>query len=198
MATRQTRADRKAETRERLLRAAERIVTDHGFGRLTLEAVAQKAGLTKGAIYSNFASKEELVIETATRLTPGLNFDDALTGARDVPDMLDRASAALVGAVQKRAKEAALLLEFNAMSIRDAKLRQAMRAFEDDELDDSEVPAWLEAHADEIPLPLDQWVHVVNAVATGLMTRRLMEGPEAVPDEVFTWTFRRLGLRPDD
>src|SRR5437773_1504987 len=65
---RQTRAEKKADTRERLLAAAEAIAVNEGFGRITLEAVATAAGLTKGAIYSNFESKEELLIEVVVRV----------------------------------------------------------------------------------------------------------------------------------
>ena len=200
MPTKQTRAEKKAETKERLLRAAERIVTDHGFGRLTLEAVADRAGLTKGAIYSNFESKEELVVEVAMRLTPGLSLDEVVLEARDLADMLDRVAGALAAMARRHAKEAALLLEFQALRIRDPKLRHAVQARDDADADDigDRILGWFDAHAEEIPLPLEEFLHVLNAVATGLLTRRLVEGAEAVPDELFTWTFRRLVLGRDD
>jgi AcrR family transcriptional regulator len=55
-----TRAERQAQTRTQLVNAAERLFTDQGFHATSLDAVAAEAGFTKGAVYSNFASKEDL------------------------------------------------------------------------------------------------------------------------------------------
>jgi AcrR family transcriptional regulator len=55
-----TRAQRQARTRKELVDAAERLFTDQGFHATSLDAVAAEAGFTKGAVYSNFASKEDL------------------------------------------------------------------------------------------------------------------------------------------
>jgi AcrR family transcriptional regulator len=55
-----TRAQRQARTRNELIDAAERLFTAQGFHATSLDAVAAEAGFTKGAVYSNFASKEDL------------------------------------------------------------------------------------------------------------------------------------------
>jgi AcrR family transcriptional regulator len=55
-----TRAQRQAHTRKELVDAAERLFTAQGFHATSLDAVAAEAGFTKGAVYSNFASKEDL------------------------------------------------------------------------------------------------------------------------------------------
>jgi AcrR family transcriptional regulator len=55
-----TRAQRQAQTRKELVDAAERLFTAQGFHATSLDAVAAEAGFTKGAVYSNFASKEDL------------------------------------------------------------------------------------------------------------------------------------------
>jgi AcrR family transcriptional regulator len=55
-----TRAERQAQTRRELVDAAERLFTAQGFHATSLDAVAAEAGFTKGAVYSNFASKEDL------------------------------------------------------------------------------------------------------------------------------------------
>jgi AcrR family transcriptional regulator len=55
-----TRAERQAQTRQELVDAAERLFTAQGFHATSLDAVAAEAGFTKGAVYSNFASKEDL------------------------------------------------------------------------------------------------------------------------------------------
>jgi AcrR family transcriptional regulator len=55
-----TRTERQARTRTELIDAAERLVTAQGYHATSLDAVADDAGYTKGAVYSNFASKEDL------------------------------------------------------------------------------------------------------------------------------------------
>ncbi len=55
-----TRAERKARTREQLVSSAERLFKRDGFHASSVDAVADDAGYTKGAVYSNFAGKEEL------------------------------------------------------------------------------------------------------------------------------------------
>jgi AcrR family transcriptional regulator len=55
-----TRGERKARTREELIAAAERLFSTQGFHAVSVDAVADEAGYTKGAVYSNFDSKEDL------------------------------------------------------------------------------------------------------------------------------------------
>jgi AcrR family transcriptional regulator len=62
MATRMTRAERKAQTRAQLMDAANRLFARQGYGATTLEQIADEAGMTKGAVYSNYESKEELFL----------------------------------------------------------------------------------------------------------------------------------------
>src|SRR3954471_701676 len=57
-----TREERKAQTRSDLLRAASRLFVRNGFVDTSLSDIAEEAALTKGAVYSNFESKEELFI----------------------------------------------------------------------------------------------------------------------------------------
>lgn len=60
MRTTPTREARKAQTRAELVGAADRLFTTNGFHATSVDAVAEAAGYTKGAVYSNFASKEDL------------------------------------------------------------------------------------------------------------------------------------------
>lgn len=56
--TRPTRDD----TREKLFEAAARVFEEQGIGGASIEAIAAAAGFTRGAFYSNFTSKDELII----------------------------------------------------------------------------------------------------------------------------------------
>ena len=56
--TRPTRDD----TCEKLFEAAARVFEEQGIGGASIEVIAAAAGLTRGAFYSNFKSKDELII----------------------------------------------------------------------------------------------------------------------------------------
>jgi AcrR family transcriptional regulator len=56
------RAPRKARNRAALLEAAARVYARRGFDGATIDEVAEEAGFTKGAVYSHFGSKENLLV----------------------------------------------------------------------------------------------------------------------------------------
>ena len=62
-----TREERKARTRRDLINAAERLFVRDGFHATSVDLVADEAGYTKGAVYSNFDSKEELFLAVYRR-----------------------------------------------------------------------------------------------------------------------------------
>lgn len=59
-ATTSRRQERSETTRARLIRAAEKIFARDGFEAAKLEEIAAEAGYTRGALYANFESKEDL------------------------------------------------------------------------------------------------------------------------------------------
>lgn len=60
---RRTQADRRARSRNALLEAAARGLSKYGYGLLSLSDVAAEAGYTRGALYHQFAGKEDLALE---------------------------------------------------------------------------------------------------------------------------------------
>jgi AcrR family transcriptional regulator len=57
-----TRHQAKARTRERLLDAGAAVFEADGFYIATVEAIAERAGFTRGAFYANFADKSDLLL----------------------------------------------------------------------------------------------------------------------------------------
>jgi AcrR family transcriptional regulator len=85
--TRPTRDD----TREKLFEAAARVFEEYGIGGASIETIAAAAGFSRGAFYSNFKSKDELIIamledhvEQSTR-----RYLDLLTRHRNLADFID-------------------------------------------------------------------------------------------------------------
>jgi AcrR family transcriptional regulator len=71
--------------RERILEAAERVVTEVGAARLTLDAVAQSAGVSKGGLLYHFPSKESLLGALAQRYVDSMQhcIESAKSSLRD-------------------------------------------------------------------------------------------------------------------
>jgi AcrR family transcriptional regulator len=85
--TRPTRDD----TREKLFEAAARVFEEQGIGGASIETIAAAAGLTRGAFYSNFKSKDELIIamlEDHVEQSIRRNLD-LLARHKSLPDFID-------------------------------------------------------------------------------------------------------------
>lgn len=64
---RRSRQEMQAQTREKLLEVATRLFVEKGYGGTSLRDIAEQAGFTQGAFYSNFESKEALLLEMLRR-----------------------------------------------------------------------------------------------------------------------------------
>ena len=126
-----TRAERQADTRQALLDAAASVFVERGFAGSSVEAVAERAGYTRGAFYSNFASKEELFAELLQQRVYAIYRDMAERSAagenpplRETGERLARIQAAPEGRWLFR-----LWLELLAHAGRDESFRSIAAAF---------------------------------------------------------------------
>lgn len=93
-----TRAESQSRNREQLLRTARELFLRDGYQATSLAAIAEAAGFSTGAVYSNFASKAEMALPVlraiqaeqlaalAAVLDAGLPREDMLTALRDWAD----------------------------------------------------------------------------------------------------------------
>ena len=127
-------ASDRGDSRERIVAAAVRVFARKGFQRASLDEIAADAGLTKGAIYWHFRSKNDLFFSLLERCfernTAPLPADIARAVASAGPDNRREVMIALFRSVLRRFREDAdwprLLLEFLAQS-RDAGIAARLR-----------------------------------------------------------------------
>ncbi|MCW3528609.1 TetR/AcrR family transcriptional regulator, partial [Burkholderia cenocepacia] len=89
-----TRAERRDATRERLLGAARAILAEKGYAAASVEDIAAAAGHTRGAFYSNFGGKADVLFELLRR-----DRDEAAAALRRIvgsPDPADDAQRAML------------------------------------------------------------------------------------------------------
>ncbi|MDC8760681.1 TetR/AcrR family transcriptional regulator [Janthinobacterium fluminis] len=58
-----SREESQAQTRARLIDTAQQLFVTNGYGGTSIRDIADRAGYSQGAFYSNFASKEEVLLE---------------------------------------------------------------------------------------------------------------------------------------
>jgi len=121
---RMTREERRVRTREDLVDAADRLFTANGFHTTTVDAIAADAGYTKGAVYSNFASKEDLFFAVyERRVDAAVRTSERLLADLGTSDAIDRAAAD--GASRKGRDDGwlAVFFEFWSHVLRHPELR---------------------------------------------------------------------------
>ncbi|MFI4963825.1 MAG: TetR/AcrR family transcriptional regulator [Caulobacterales bacterium] len=80
------RGDKRERTRAALIAAAWAVVDEKGFAAASLEEIARRAGMTRGAIYSNFPSRADLLLAMAG--ARGLKIDRDFSGPGTLKDQL--------------------------------------------------------------------------------------------------------------
>src|ERR1700689_292354 len=104
----------RADARARLLTAAGTVFAERGYDRASLDDVAVAAGLTKGAVYSSFASKEELFYALMReRIRERLELvNKAVERQATVRDITRDAGSALAELISSQAEWHLLFIEF--------------------------------------------------------------------------------------
>lgn len=96
------------DARTRILDAAETLVRAHGVARLTLDAAAREAGISKGGLLYHFASKEALLAGLLNRLAEFVTTDFG-EGVAAQPEGAGRVARAMLtwglGGTQEEADE---------------------------------------------------------------------------------------------
>lgn len=184
------------ETRERILASAIELFQRQGPASTTLAEIAGNAGLTKGAVYSSFANKDELFAAAVERL-PYATFADVIpAGPRDATEFASamRRLGELVAAFQPPDESVAFLHELYAYALRNPPSRPALAAWT------ARIFATQAAATEEAMLGggvrlrvtvEEAWV-IGQALLEGMFVRRALN-PELVSDELMALAISLLG-----
>ena len=185
----------RAETRERVLDAAERLFLTRGYLAVTIDDIAEKAGFTRGAVYSSFAGKEDVFAAVGQRRR-----DRALAAGTEAVRTAATDEARLRGLgrwlaqqVERGRDWAVAELEFFAAVAKDpqwmtqvAELRSAnqrqLAAFLDEQC---------QALGVESPFDADELATIVAALASGLLFEWMFDVTVDV-GRIFTDVFVQL------
>lgn len=188
MAVRVSRVDRKARTRADLIAAARDVFLRRGFHAATLDEIAEEAGYTKGAVYSNFAGKDDLYLalldahyEARVALYADMLLDEATfeEATRAVGRFMVQADA-------RDPDWLPTLAEFVAHAARDETLRRAYVGVRERFLVAiaDVIEALCEKHGLTLLVPPLEAARASSLLARGYSAERRLD-PDAVAPEMF-------------
>ncbi|RMI30215.1 TetR/AcrR family transcriptional regulator [Nocardia stercoris] len=103
MAKRLTRSESQAQTRARLIESATELYLAGGYAATSNDQVAENAGYSRGAVYSNFAGKEQLALAVLDRYLDGeVAAVEAALGSGSIDDRLDALEQWMTAAAAER------------------------------------------------------------------------------------------------
>ncbi len=192
------RQQRQQETRAALLDAAETCFAARGYDAVSVPEIAQEAGFTTGAVYSNFSGKEELFLALMERAMGGeaerrreaINLEDTDEGR------LRQVARLWIDVVHEHPEAVVLILEFWSYSRRDPELRKRFAERMAQTRVGLAMLAAMTPTTRDDAAPAEDVAMAAYAMAHGLAIHHLAD-PEGVPIEVvedaLIWVFRGAG-----
>jgi AcrR family transcriptional regulator len=171
------RLPKRERTKAALIEAFWAVVAEAGFAGASLETVARRAGMSRGAIYSNFASRAELLLAAAG--ARGLNINRDFSRPGTLPEQLrwfaEGLVAALPNAPGTQLWHAELLLHIATDPALKAHVAEGFAGLFD------VMAAQLDAqHQGELALPAHSLALAIQSMAMGFVYQAILS-PKAVP-----------------
>jgi len=192
---RRSREENKARTRARLLEAAAKVFALRGYHRASVEEIAQDAGYSTGAVYSNFTGKEDLFLALLDEHIAQIvrEVSEAVHRGGTAVERAQAAAAQWMGSFERDRDLFLLFIEFWSFAVRDPDLRPRIAArfgaFRD------ATTRLIEEAAGELeltsPIPPAHLAIAANALADGIALEKLVD-PDAIPNELFADTLALL------
>jgi AcrR family transcriptional regulator len=184
-----TRKQRQEHTRRRLLESAGNVFARRGLTQASVDEVAADAGFTKGAVYANFGSKEELFLEMLdVRFARRLEDMDRALSTDEPPEVQARvAGRDFIDFLSSDPDWQRLFFEAALHASRDDAFRVKLQ--EHYAQMRAKMAALLEARSAaggfDPGVPFDQLATMVFAMANGIGFEQFVE-PDAVPGDMFS------------
>jgi AcrR family transcriptional regulator len=178
-----TRMEQQQQTRDGILAAADRLFVEQGFHATSVDQIAQAAGYTKGAVYSNFDAKEDLFFAVyEARVDAAVaKLERDLAEADDVRAVLESVTSDTGTRRGRDDRWLATFFEFWAHVVRRPSLRtrfadihaRAQEPF------DAALVRLADEHGIELPVKPRSLAAALIAMSVGLALERLVQ-PEVV------------------
>ncbi len=128
-----TRSEQRQSTRAELLDAAVELFEANGYAGTSVDAIADRAGYTSGAVYDHFGSKQGVLVATVEHaIATDLDIDSFIEWQPDEERV--RALGRTAATIERPLEQVALTYETYAHAMRNPELRQKIGELLGDEL----------------------------------------------------------------
>jgi AcrR family transcriptional regulator len=182
-----SRKEKQERTRSCLMEAAAKVFARRGLEDASIDEVADEAGYTKGAFYSNFKSKEELFLAMLDEKFSAEieRLDQTLVGGDDPREEARHAAAGFASFVFADPEWLRLYFQFAAHAARDEDFREELatrcRAMREKMVEI--FRRWSRDFPADPPLPLADLATMTDFMASGFILERMID-PE-IPEELY-------------
>lgn len=189
-----TRVEQQALTKERLLAAAETVFAQRGYGGASVDLIAAEAGYSKGAVYSNFPSKEAIFLELARRHLERDLLELERIVASD-PAEIDDAVSGWLRTMHSKADVPALLIELELHARRSPDFASSFYTLRDQKLATLAqiISGYFHARGVKPPMNVDDLARIFDTLGVGLALQKAALAP-GQPNEAGRIIFDLLGL----
>jgi AcrR family transcriptional regulator len=181
---------KRQRTRARLIQAAIDAVADRGFQRSSLDEIAARAGVTKGSVYSNFKSKEDLFLAVAEAMK--LGYSPKLADGMTVRELFRSLGEAVADSLAHAQAQANFLAEYHLLATADPRMRRRLAKTQEASILGTTEMIPRSITAAELPLPPPVLAAVIQALALGLIHQHLLT-PRLITREVVLAAFNAIG-----
>lgn len=180
---------KRARTRRRLIDAASAIIREKGYAHVSMEAVAARAGVSRGSIYGNFRDRNDLIAAVGAERAPRV-FPAPTPGA-DLRTQLRAVGKTVAEAARRHRADTIYWSAYMTYVQSDDELKR--RAAEQGRMvRKMMVDAWSAALPPEVtPMPVDTLVKILTTLTTGLIMAHSMS-PDDFGDDVIIAAFEAL------
>jgi AcrR family transcriptional regulator len=182
-----SREESRRQTRDRLLTAAAQVFAQSGFNGASVEEIAEAAGYSKGAVYSNFDSKEDLFLALIDQYLEieieqlGHQLDLDLWQTQFDQELTDPAKLTIN----------LLTVEFFLYAMRNPTAREKLAQRYRTAYAALEKLLAQHYHDRQMPMPSTQLALAMTAAGTGLFIQACID-PGGTPPGIYQQTLKRL------
>jgi AcrR family transcriptional regulator len=181
--------DKRQRTRAKLIEAAAEVIGEKGYDRASLEEIAARAGMTRGAVYGNFKGKEELFLAlVANQWKPIV---PSLKRGLDLKEQMRVLGKTVAAEAHARQRQAAAATAFQLYVLTHRSMRDRMakqNAIVYKRMAQEIVKA---IPAKDLPMPAERFIRVLDALTTGLLFT-YFQTPKLITEDIFISAFEAL------
>ncbi len=189
-----SRGERKAQTRAGIVAAATRLFAAAGIEATSLDRIAQEVGLTKGAVYSTFEGKDDLVEAVREESRLELGIDPLLREDLTLRQRLRLMALDYLQIRKKVTRELVFIdLEMYLYAQRHPSVRKKelveLRGVMQEGAEKLEMVA--KKRGEPLPMPAEDFINALAALVSGIAKWQVRD-PDSISDESIVQLFEAI------